>query len=63
LTQITKSTSLPHKLNTFFGLSPQIIGIVFFARLIIDVGTRMVYPFIPQIAAGLDLTIPSPLYS
>jgi predicted MFS family arabinose efflux permease len=57
LTQITKSTSLSHKLNTFFGLHPQIIGLVFFARLIIDVGTRMVFPFIPQIASGLDLTI------
>lgn len=33
------------------------MGLVFLARLIIDLGTRMVFPFIPQLAAGLGLTV------
>ncbi|MEW5956355.1 MAG: MFS transporter [Chloroflexota bacterium] len=41
----------------FFGVSARLIGIVFVARLITDVSTRMLYPFIPQISAGLGLTV------
>ena len=41
----------------FWGLSLQIIGVVFIARFITDVGTRMLYPFIPQFSAGLGMTV------
>jgi len=34
-----------------------VIGILMFGRLVIDTGTRAVYPFIPQFAAGLGLTV------
>ncbi|MBI1881708.1 MAG: MFS transporter [Chloroflexi bacterium] len=32
-------------------------GVVFFTRLILDTGTRIVFPFIPQLAEGLGLTV------
>jgi predicted MFS family arabinose efflux permease len=38
-------------------MSFQIIGIVFISRLILDTGTRLVYPFIPQFSTGLGLTV------
>lgn len=31
--------------------------IIFLGRFVIDIGTRMVFPFIPQISAGMGLTI------
>ena len=33
------------------------MGVVFLSRLILDTGTRLIYPFIPQFSAGLGLTI------
>ncbi len=57
MTQFTQSLSLPGKFKAFFGISLQVMGVVFFARLILDIGTRMVFPFIPQLAAGLGLTV------
>lgn len=48
---------LQDRLDTFFGLSIQIIGVVFIARLITDAGVRIIYPFIPQISAGLGLSV------
>ncbi len=57
LTQIIESASLLNRVKLFFGVSLQTIGIVFLTRLLIDVGTRMSYPFIPQFSAGLGLTI------
>lgn len=45
------------RFNLFFGVSWQVITVVFIARLMIDTGNRMIYPFIPQIATGLGLTI------
>jgi MFS family permease len=44
-------------LTLFFGVSLQIIMTVFLARLVVDSGWRMVYPFIPQMSAGLGLTV------
>ena len=57
MAQITKPITLQNKLNTFLGVSVQIIGILFVTRLIIDTGLQIGYPFIPQISAGLGLTI------
>jgi len=53
----THPTVLQNKFNTFFGISAQILGTVFLARLIIDTGVRIVYPFIPQFSVGLGLTV------
>jgi predicted MFS family arabinose efflux permease len=50
-------TPLTGRLSAFFGLAVQIITVVFFARVTIDIGTRLLGPFIPQFAAGLGLTI------
>ena len=57
MTQTSPAISSPGRVDAFFGLSLHIIGVVFFARFIIDIGTRMLYPFIPQISAGLGLTV------
>jgi predicted MFS family arabinose efflux permease len=57
LTQTTKPISLQARLATFFGLNLQIMSIVFLARFTMDTGTRSLYPFIPQISAGLGLTV------
>ncbi|MCL4302031.1 MAG: MFS transporter [Anaerolineae bacterium] len=54
---ITPAVSLPGKFRTFFGISLQVMIVVFFARLILDIGTRVVFPFIPQLSAGLGLTV------
>lgn len=50
-------TISPNKLDIFFGVSVQILGIIFLARLTVDTGVRIVYPFIPQLSDGLELTI------
>ncbi len=55
--QTTNTESPSSKLTAFFGISIQIVLIVFLARFIMDIGNRMVYPFIPQISTGLGLTI------
>ncbi|RMF00438.1 MAG: MFS transporter [Chloroflexi bacterium] len=46
-----------HRLAAFFGLTLQTLSVVFFARLTIDVGTRMMFPFIPQFSQGLNMTM------
>ncbi len=51
------TTSIYNKLTVFFGLSFYILTTVFLARLTIDIGTRIVYPFIPLLSTGLGLTI------
>jgi len=57
LAHLTGPISFRDKADTFFGISIQIIGVVFLARFIMDISTRMLFPFIPQISAGLGLTI------
>lgn len=52
-----ETVSLQHRLTAFFGISIQIIGVLFLARVTVDTGTRMVYPFIPQVSAGLNVTV------
>lgn len=44
-------------LDLFLGVGLQVMSIVFVGRMIIDTGTRMVYPFIPQISEGLGLSV------
>jgi predicted MFS family arabinose efflux permease len=57
LTRIIDTASLRIRADIFFGIGVQIIGIVFLARLIMDIGNRMAYPFILQFSTGLGLTI------
>ena len=57
MARITNSTSLAGRIDTFLGMSLQIIGLTFGARLIMDTGNRMLYPFIPQFAEGLGLSV------
>ncbi len=45
------------KLSAFFGMAIHVLIVVFLARLTIDVGTRLPYPFIPQLAGGMGLSI------
>jgi len=57
LSQSINSPSIYNKLSAFFGLGFYILTTVFLARLTIDIGTRMVHPFIPLLSTGLGLTI------
>lgn len=57
LSQVVESGRLTEKLNSFFGTSIHIIAVIFMARFIIDITTRMLLPFIPQISSGLGLTV------
>lgn len=52
-----KSVSWVARLTIFFGMSANLMAIVFIARITVDTGTRMVYPFIPQLSEGLGLSI------
>jgi predicted MFS family arabinose efflux permease len=54
---VTDASSLKNRLAIFFGLGLQIVSTIFLIRLTVDTGVRLVYPFIPQISAGLGLTI------
>ena len=57
MAQVTEYPTLEHRAVLFFGLSLQILVMMFLARLIVDTGWRMVYPFIPQFSTGLGLTV------
>ena len=41
----------------FFGLSAGLIASLFVIRLVVDTSFRMVYPFVPQISGGLQVSI------
>jgi predicted MFS family arabinose efflux permease len=45
-----------NRVDAFLGASLRLIIILFLGRFIIDIGTRMVFPFIPQLSAGLGMT-------
>ncbi len=49
--------SLSQRAAHFLGVSLSLFSIIFFTRLIIDSGIRMVYPFIPQISEGMKMTV------
>jgi MFS family permease len=57
LAQVSEYPTLKHRAVLFFGLNLHILIILFLARLIVDSGWRMVYPFIPQFSTGLGLTV------
>jgi predicted MFS family arabinose efflux permease len=57
LAQVSEYPTLKHRAVLFFGLNLHILLILFLARLIVDSGWRMVYPFIPQFSTGLGLTV------
>jgi predicted MFS family arabinose efflux permease len=50
-------TSKFQKASNFFGLSIGLFATIFVIRLLFDTSFRMVYPFIPQISEGLQLSI------
>ncbi len=52
----TQDTLVDRAVN-FFGLSLGLISMIFIIRLVLDTSFRMVYPFIPQISSGLNLSI------
>ncbi len=45
------------KWQRFFGISASLMIPLFLVRLVVDTAVRMVYPFLPQIAAGTQLSI------
>lgn len=57
MTHLPDIGQLRQQASTFFGVSLQVFCAVFFARMMIDIGVRMFYPFIPQLSAGLGLTV------
>jgi predicted MFS family arabinose efflux permease len=57
LTQTTQIKAPAGKFEAFFGIGLQVISVVLFSRLILDIGTRILFPFIPQLAAGLGLSV------
>lgn len=54
--QTPNTLEFRNKLDLFFGIGVQFIITMFVIRLIAIASLRMVYPFIPQISAGLGLT-------
>ena len=48
---------IQNRISAYLGVSVHIFAVIFLARLIRDTSARMMYPFIPQLSAGLDLTI------
>lgn len=57
MTPILNVGQLRRRADTFFGISLKLLGAVFLARMTIDTGVRIFYPFIPQLAAGLGLSV------
>ena len=57
MAQTSPAISPKGRIGAFFGLSVHIIGVVFLARFIMDIGNRMMFPFIPQFSTGLGLTV------
>ncbi len=51
------SLKLSDKIDIFLGVSLQIVIVIFLGRFTIDIGTRIVYPFIPQISEGLGISL------
>ncbi|MFQ5578021.1 MAG: MFS transporter [Anaerolineae bacterium] len=57
MTPPRQSLPSPGGAGPFFGVGLRLMGAVFFARFMVDTGTRFLYPFIPQISAGLKLPV------
>ena len=46
-----------NRITKFFGLGIELISLMFVVRLVVDTGTRLFIPFIPQLSSGLGMTI------
>lgn len=49
--------TLTNKFEFYFGLSLQLVSLMFLSRLVVDISNRIFMPFLPQISSGLGLTI------
>lgn len=55
---MTRNTpKYPSKISVFLGINLQTMAAIFVARATIDLSTRMLFPFIPQLSSGLQLTV------
>lgn len=54
---MTGTANLSSKLSSYLGVGVKIILPTLLARLLMDTSTRVLFPFIPQISAGLGLTV------
>jgi predicted MFS family arabinose efflux permease len=52
-----QKNDLTFRFINFFGLGLELITLMFGVRLIVDSGTRIFMPFVPQLASGLGLSI------
>lgn len=57
MAQLSQPPTLSEKFKAIFGISLKVAGVVFLGRLVLDIGVRSVFPFIPQLAAGLGLSV------
>lgn len=57
MAQSSRALLFRSRADIFFGIGLQIIMTMFLIRLVVITGLRMIYPFIPQISAGLGLTV------
>ena len=46
-----------HKFHRFLGVSLPLIGIIFSTRFVIDISTRLLFTFVPQLATGLGVSL------
>ncbi|OQY27401.1 MAG: hypothetical protein B6I38_10150, partial [Anaerolineaceae bacterium 4572_5.1] len=54
---VNSKSALGIWVTNFFGLGLGLISSLFSVRLIVDTSFRMLYPFVPQISAGLQTSI------
>ncbi|MBT3389319.1 MAG: MFS transporter [Chloroflexi bacterium] len=55
----TARSAFAERIIYYTGLSISMISLIFVIRLVVDTSFRMAYPFIPQISAGLNLSVAS----
>ena len=55
--QVNEKPALGTWVINFFGLSAGLIASLFVIRLVVDTSFRMLYPFVPQISDGLQVSI------
>ena len=53
----TNTSTVNDRIALFLGIGLHVFMVVFLARLVVDTGVRVVYPFLPQLSAGLGLSI------
>ena len=55
--EVNNKSALGMWVQNFFGLGLGLIASLFSIRLIVDTSFRMLYPFVPQISGGLQVSI------